>query len=99
MLVKKTGNEEHILHLNRNLSKPLFFRTVKKEIMKSRSLSLSFSRETLKNGFFELMNALQSIQNHSDEEKNVFSALLQCFLMNSKTSCRKAEYVLVRFMN
>ncbi len=70
--------------------------------MKSISLSLPLSRKTLKNGSFELMNALQPIQSHSDEEKNVFSPVLQiieCFLMNSKISCRKTEYLLVRSMN
>jgi hypothetical protein len=70
--------------------------------MKIRSLSLPLSRKTVKNGFFELMNALQSIQSHSDKEKNAFSAVLQiieCFLMNSKTSCRKTEYILVRSIN
>ncbi len=78
-----------VLHLNRKLSEPFFFGTVRIGFRKMRSLSLTFSRETLKIGFFELMNAFQSVQHHSQQEENAFYAVLEiveCFLMNSKIS-------------
>ncbi len=43
--------------LDRKLSEPFFLEWSGKDSIEMRSLSLTFSRETLENGFFELMNA------------------------------------------
>ncbi len=43
--------------MDRKLSEPFFLEWSGKDSIEMRSLSLTFSRETLENGFFELMNA------------------------------------------
>ncbi len=43
--------------MDRKLSEPFFLEWSGKDSIEMRSLSLTFFRETLENGFFELMNA------------------------------------------
>jgi hypothetical protein len=43
--------------MDRKLSEPFFLKWRGKDSIGMRSLSLTFSRETLENAFFELMNA------------------------------------------
>ena len=89
-----------VLHLNRKLSEPFFFGMVRIGFCQDEIAFFNVSLKKLVRMDSSNWRTCSSQSNIIPSKKRtcslLFSKLLECFLMNSKISFKKIEYVLIR---